>query len=61
MEDPPGIAAILKGAKRVSYGARAISDGGLQSIPKLVFPGGALIGDSAASSTCRASRARTPR
>ena len=43
----PAIAAILKGGKRVSYGARAISDGGLQSIPKLVFPGGALIGDSA--------------
>jgi electron-transferring-flavoprotein dehydrogenase len=43
----PAIAAILKGAKRVSYGARAISDGGLQSLPKLVFPGGALIGDSA--------------
>jgi electron-transferring-flavoprotein dehydrogenase len=43
----PEIAAILKGGKRVSYGARAISDGGLQSIPKLVFPGGALIGDSA--------------
>jgi electron-transferring-flavoprotein dehydrogenase len=43
----PAIAEILKGAKRVSYGARAISDGGLQSIPRLVFPGGALIGDSA--------------
>ncbi|OYY90822.1 MAG: electron transfer flavoprotein-ubiquinone oxidoreductase [Sphingomonas sp. 28-66-16] len=43
----PDIAAILKGAKRVSYGARAISDGGLQAIPKLVFPGGALIGCSA--------------
>ncbi|MBP2276736.1 Electron transfer flavoprotein-ubiquinone oxidoreductase [compost metagenome] len=43
----PEIAKILKGAKRVSYGARAISDGGLQSIPKLVFPGGALIGCSA--------------
>ncbi len=43
----PDIAAILKGGKRVSYGARAISDGGLQSIPKLVFPGGALIGCSA--------------
>ncbi|WP_203310023.1 electron transfer flavoprotein-ubiquinone oxidoreductase [Sphingomonas beigongshangi] len=43
----PEIAAILKGGKRVSYGARAISDGGLQSLPKLVFPGGALIGDSA--------------
>ncbi|WP_085809047.1 electron transfer flavoprotein-ubiquinone oxidoreductase [Sphingomonas sp. TZW2008] len=43
----PEISKILKGGKRVSYGARAISDGGLQSIPKLVFPGGALIGDSA--------------
>ncbi|WP_019514983.1 electron transfer flavoprotein-ubiquinone oxidoreductase [Sphingomonas sp. Mn802worker] len=43
----PEVAALLKGGKRVSYGARAISDGGLQSIPKLVFPGGALIGDSA--------------
>ncbi|MEG3143945.1 electron transfer flavoprotein-ubiquinone oxidoreductase [Sphingomonas sp. RT2P30] len=43
----PAIAEILKGAKRVSYGARAISDGGLQSIPRLVFPGGALVGDSA--------------
>ena len=43
----PDIAAILKGGKRVSYGARAINDGGLQSIPKLVFPGGALIGCSA--------------
>ncbi|OYY71293.1 electron transfer flavoprotein-ubiquinone oxidoreductase [Sphingomonas sp. 28-63-12] len=43
----PSIAAILKGGKRVSYGARAISDGGLQAIPKLVFPGGALIGCAA--------------
>ncbi|MGY4398334.1 electron-transferring-flavoprotein dehydrogenase [Sphingomonas sp. UYAg733] len=43
----PAIAAILQGGKRVSYGARAISDGGFQSVPKLVFPGGALIGDSA--------------
>ncbi|SDA28719.1 electron-transferring-flavoprotein dehydrogenase [Sphingomonas sp. NFR15] len=43
----PEIAAILKGGKRVSYGARAISDGGLQSLPKLAFPGGVLIGDSA--------------
>ncbi|MEG3165779.1 electron transfer flavoprotein-ubiquinone oxidoreductase [Sphingomonas sp. PB2P19] len=43
----PQVAALLKGAKRVSYGARAISDGGLQSIPKLVMPGAALIGDSA--------------
>ncbi|MES2339006.1 MAG: electron transfer flavoprotein-ubiquinone oxidoreductase [Pseudomonadota bacterium] len=43
----PAIAAILEGGKRVSYGARAINDGGLQSIPKLVFPGGALIGCAA--------------
>lgn len=43
----PAIAEILEGGKRVSYGARAINDGGLQSIPKLVFPGGALIGCSA--------------
>ncbi|MCW6529305.1 electron transfer flavoprotein-ubiquinone oxidoreductase [Sphingomonas lycopersici] len=43
----PQVAALLKGGKRVSYGARAISDGGLQSIPKLTFPGGALIGDCA--------------
>ncbi len=43
----PEIAALLKGGKRVSYGARAINDGGYQSVPKLVFPGGALIGCSA--------------
>ncbi|WP_066819684.1 electron transfer flavoprotein-ubiquinone oxidoreductase [Sphingomonas mali] len=43
----PAVAEILKGAKRVSYGARAISDGGYQSVPKLVMPGAALIGDSA--------------
>ena len=43
----PDIAAVLKGGRRVSYGARAICDGGLQSLPKLVFPGGALIGCSA--------------
>ena len=43
----PAIAAILKGGKRVSYGARAICDGGWQSLPKLTFPGGALIGCAA--------------
>ncbi|MEM1131743.1 MAG: electron transfer flavoprotein-ubiquinone oxidoreductase [Pseudomonadota bacterium] len=43
----PEIRAILEGGKRISYGARAINDGGLQSIPKLTFPGGALIGCSA--------------
>lgn len=43
----PAVRELLEGGKRVSYGARAINDGGLQSIPKLVFPGGALIGCSA--------------
>jgi electron-transferring-flavoprotein dehydrogenase len=43
----PAIAAVLEGGKRVSYGARAISDGGWQAVPKLVFAGGALIGDCA--------------
>lgn len=41
------ISKFLKGGKRVSYGARAITSGGLQSVPKLAFPGGALIGCSA--------------
>jgi electron-transferring-flavoprotein dehydrogenase len=43
----PEVRAILEGGKRVSYGARAINEGGYQAIPKLVFPGGALIGCSA--------------
>jgi electron-transferring-flavoprotein dehydrogenase len=43
----PAIRVYLEGGKRISYGARAISAGGLQSLPKLVFPGGALIGDDA--------------
>jgi electron-transferring-flavoprotein dehydrogenase len=43
----PKIKALLQGGKRLSYGARAISEGGLQSLPKLIFPGGALIGCSA--------------
>ena len=43
----PAVAPHLEGGKRISYGARAICEGGLQSIPKLSFPGGALIGDSA--------------
>jgi electron-transferring-flavoprotein dehydrogenase len=43
----PAIREILEGGKRVSYGARAINDGGWQSVPKLTFPGGALIGCSA--------------
>ncbi len=43
----PAIREFLEGGRRVAYGSRAISEGGLQSIPKLTFPGGALIGDSA--------------
>ena len=43
----PAIRPHLEGGKRVSYGARALSEGGLQSVPRLTFPGGALIGDAA--------------
>lgn len=43
----PSIRTFFEGGKRVAYGARAIAAGGLQSLPKLVFPGGALIGDNA--------------
>ncbi|MDF2234513.1 electron transfer flavoprotein-ubiquinone oxidoreductase [Albimonas sp. CAU 1670] len=43
----PAIAEVLEGGKRVAYGARAITEGGWQSMPKLTFPGGALLGCSA--------------
>lgn len=43
----PAIRHFLEGGRRIAYGARALSEGGLQSLPKLVFPGGALIGDCA--------------
>jgi electron-transferring-flavoprotein dehydrogenase len=43
----PGIRKFLEGGKRVGYGARAITEGGFQSVPKLAFPGGALIGCAA--------------
>ncbi len=43
----PDIRAILEGGKRVAYGARAINEGGWQSVPKLSFPGGVLAGCSA--------------
>jgi electron-transferring-flavoprotein dehydrogenase len=43
----PAIRPYLEGGKRLSYGARAITEGGFQSVPKLTFPGGALIGCSA--------------
>ncbi|HYE43705.1 MAG TPA: electron transfer flavoprotein-ubiquinone oxidoreductase, partial [Caulobacteraceae bacterium] len=43
----PSIRPFLEGGRRVSYGARAIVEGGLQSVPRLSFPGGVLLGDSA--------------
>ncbi|MEO0400325.1 MAG: electron transfer flavoprotein-ubiquinone oxidoreductase [Pseudomonadota bacterium] len=43
----PEIAELLEGGKRIAYGARAITEGGYQAVPKLAFPGGALIGCSA--------------
>jgi electron-transferring-flavoprotein dehydrogenase len=43
----PRIHAFLEGGKRIGYGARAVTEGGLQSVPKLAFPGGALIGCAA--------------
>lgn len=43
----PKIQPVLEGGRRISYGARAITEGGFQSVPKLTFPGGALIGCSA--------------
>ena len=43
----PKIRPIFEGAKRIAYGARALNEGGYQSIPKLVFPGGLLIGCTA--------------
>jgi electron-transferring-flavoprotein dehydrogenase len=43
----PAIRDMLVGGKRLAYGARAITAGGLQSLPRLTFPGGALIGDNA--------------
>jgi electron-transferring-flavoprotein dehydrogenase len=43
----PAVRPLFEGGQRISYGARAISAGGLQSIPKLAFPGGVLVGDAA--------------
>ncbi|EJF90307.1 electron transfer flavoprotein-ubiquinone oxidoreductase [Bartonella tamiae] len=43
----PAICKTFEGGRRISYGARAITEGGYQSVPKLSFPGGALIGCSA--------------
>ena len=47
MKHHPFFAKILEGGERIAYGARVLNEGGLQSIPKLHFPGGALIGCSA--------------
>ncbi|MGK2741447.1 4Fe-4S dicluster domain-containing protein [Tepidicaulis sp. LMO-SS28] len=47
MKTHPSIRDTFEGARRISYGARAITEGGFQSVPKLTFPGGALIGCSA--------------
>ncbi|WP_137152674.1 electron transfer flavoprotein-ubiquinone oxidoreductase [Devosia sp. FKR38] len=43
----PAIKPVFEGAKRIAYGSRAISSGGYQSVPQLVFPGGMLVGDAA--------------
>ena len=43
----PAIHPTFEGGRRIAYGARTLSEGGLQSIPKLTFPGGLLIGDTA--------------
>jgi electron-transferring-flavoprotein dehydrogenase len=43
----PSIRSLLEGGKRLAYGARAITEGGYQSVPRLTFPGGALIGCAA--------------
>ncbi len=43
----PAIRPTFEGGRRIAYGARALAEGGYQSLPRLVFPGGALIGDTA--------------
>ncbi|MEM8792014.1 MAG: electron transfer flavoprotein-ubiquinone oxidoreductase [Pseudomonadota bacterium] len=43
----PAIAEVLEGGKRIAYGARAITEGGWQALPKLTFPGGVLLGCAA--------------
>jgi electron-transferring-flavoprotein dehydrogenase len=43
----PMISAVLEGGRRVAYGARAITEGGFQSVPRLAFPGGVLVGCAA--------------
>ena len=43
----PALRDLFEGGQRISYGARALSEGGLQSLPRLCFPGGVLVGDAA--------------
>ncbi|MBT5574040.1 MAG: electron transfer flavoprotein-ubiquinone oxidoreductase [Alphaproteobacteria bacterium] len=43
----PSVRSVFEGGRRVSYGARALNEGGFQSIPKLTFPGGCLVGCTA--------------
>jgi electron-transferring-flavoprotein dehydrogenase len=43
----PEVRKFLEGGKRVAYGARALNEGGIQAVPKLVFPGGLIVGDAA--------------
>lgn len=43
----PSVEAVLRGGKRIGYGARALNEGGLQSLPRMVFPGGCLVGCAA--------------
>ncbi|MFC7698813.1 electron transfer flavoprotein-ubiquinone oxidoreductase [Bradyrhizobium sp. GCM10028915] len=47
VKNHPAVRATLEGGKRLAYGARAITEGGYQSVPRLSFPGGALIGCAA--------------
>jgi electron-transferring-flavoprotein dehydrogenase len=55
----PKIAPLFHGGERISFGARAITEGGWQSVPKLAFPGGALIGCAAGSGMLAAEHATT--
>ncbi len=50
----PKIRPVFEGARRIAYGARALNEGGLQSLPKLTFPGGVLVG-------CEAGTLNTPK
>ena len=44
LQDPPAIRGTFEGGKRIAYGARAITAGGLLALPKLTVPGGVLVG-----------------